>query len=85
MSINIHYPLGRPLEMKPPARGAIIDALKSTVTRKIRRIKGYENYKIWHRNYYEHVIRDEKDFQRILDYIQANPLNWENDSEYPRT
>ena len=54
--------------MKPPALGVITGTLKSTVTRKIRRIKGYENYKIWHRNYYEHVIRDEKDFQRICQH-----------------
>ena len=29
---------------------------------------------IWQRRFYEHTIRDEKDFQNILAYIQNNPL-----------
>ena len=31
---------------------------------------------IWHRNYYEHVIRDEEDYARIVDYIRQNPEKW---------
>jgi len=73
---------GSPLRNDPAALGVIIGAFKSTVTRKIRRIKGYEHYQVWQRNYYEHVIRDEADFQRALDYIEANPQNWENDPQY---
>ncbi|MDY6868113.1 MAG: transposase [Chloroflexota bacterium] len=62
--------------------GVIIGAFKSTVTRKTHQIDVYEHYQIWQRNYYEHVIRDEKDFQRVLDYIETNPQNWKNDLEY---
>jgi REP element-mobilizing transposase RayT len=36
---------------------------------------------IWQRNYYEHVIRDEKDYQAIYDYILNNPQNWDKDEE----
>ncbi len=36
---------------------------------------------LWQRNYYEHVIRDEKDLQAKRDYILGNPLNWDNDDE----
>lgn len=35
--------------------------------------------KIWQRSYHDHIIRNEKDFQIIYDYITNNPLNWEND------
>jgi REP element-mobilizing transposase RayT len=35
--------------------------------------------KLWQRNYYDHIIRDEEDYFRIVDYIQNNPKNWEND------
>ena len=38
--------------------------------------------KLWQRNYYEHVIRDERDYEAIVDYIQTNPDNWERDEEY---
>ena len=29
---------------------------------------------IWQRRYYDHIIRDEKDFNRHLDYIHYNPM-----------
>ncbi len=35
----------------------------------------FEN-RLWQRNYYERIIRDEREHQRIVKYIQANPLNW---------
>ena len=35
--------------------------------------------KLWQRNYYEHIIRNDDDYRRIAEYIQTNPLNWRND------
>ena len=37
--------------------------------------------KIWQRNYYEHIIRNEKELFGIRNYIQFNPLNWEFDED----
>lgn len=37
------------------------------------------NGKIWQRNYWEHIIRTENDYQRIAQYIMNNPQNWNND------
>ena len=34
--------------------------------------------KLWQRNYYEHVIRDENELNRIRQYIIDNPKNWES-------
>jgi REP element-mobilizing transposase RayT len=39
--------------------------------------------KFWQRNYYEHVIRNEKDLQNKMNYIEANPLLWDEDDENP--
>jgi putative transposase len=39
--------------------------------------------KFWQRNYYEHIIRDERDLQNKADYIEANPLLWVEDDENP--
>ncbi|MDH0660562.1 MULTISPECIES: transposase [unclassified Empedobacter] len=36
-------------------------------------------YKIWQRNYYEHIIRDEKAYINIRNYIIENPKRWIND------
>ena len=32
---------------------------------------------IWQRNYYEHIIRNQNDYNEIWQYIDENPLNWE--------
>lgn len=34
---------------------------------------------IWHRNYYENIIRNEKAYRNISNYIINNPINWEKD------
>jgi hypothetical protein len=38
---------------------------------------------IWHENYYEHIIRNEKELNRIREYICTNPLRWSYDVENP--
>jgi len=38
--------------------------------------------KIWQRNYHEHIIRNEKSYQIIAEYITTNPINWESDTLY---
>lgn len=39
---------------------------------------------IWHRNYYEHIIRNESDLNKIRKYIIENPLKWDLDKENPK-
>ena len=55
--------------------GNIIRGIKSAVSRQI-------GYSIWQRNYYEHVIRNENELYKIIEYIENNPYNWENDPNY---
>ena len=38
--------------------------------------------RLWQRNYYEHIIRNYDDYINIADYIQNNPLKWEEDKLY---
>ena len=40
--------------------------------------KEYEK-NIWQRNYYEHIVRNEKEYYEIQEYIELNPLKWEKD------
>jgi len=37
------------------------------------------NKKLWHRNYWEHIIRNDNEHNRIVQYIIKNPLKWDND------
>ena len=41
------------------------------------------NGKLWQRNYYEHIIRNEDELNRIREYIINNPAQWEFDQENP--
>lgn len=36
----------------------------------------------WQRNYYDHIIRDEKSYLNIVEYIKNNPIKWELDKFY---
>lgn len=40
------------------------------------------NKRFWQRNYYDHIIRDENDLNRIREYIVNNPARWEEDDYY---
>ena len=35
--------------------------------------------KLWQRNFYDHIIRNEKSYQTISNYIINNPANWKDD------
>ena len=37
---------------------------------------------IWQRSYYDHIIRNQHDYDNIWEYIDTNPLKWENDCFY---
>lgn len=39
--------------------------------------------KLWQRNYYEHIVRDEESLSRIRQYIIDNPARWAFDRENP--
>jgi putative transposase len=68
--------------IKPNSLGSIIGQFKSVVTKQIRKM-GYHDFK-WQRNYYEHVIRNERNLYNIRRYIRNNPLKWEIDKKNPR-
>jgi putative transposase len=57
----------------------IVGTFKASVTRQIRRLDELADFK-WQRNYYEHIIRDEDDENRIRGYILSNPERWKQDS-----
>ena len=69
-----------------PTVGDIVGAFKSRVTVEyIRGVKtsGWPPFRgrLWQRNYYEHIIRNERALERIRDYILTNPLHWHLDRE----
>lgn len=62
----------------PRSISAIVQNLKANSTRHIHQI-WKNNEPVWQRNFYEHVVRDQSDFDRIYTYIENNPVTWQND------
>jgi REP element-mobilizing transposase RayT len=61
--------------------GKIIRSYKAKITRLVH-AKGFNNF-VWQRNYYEHIIRNEEEFNKIRQYILNNPFKWHLDRENP--
>lgn len=71
---------GRP-KLLPGSLGAIIGSYKSGVTRRINALRRTPGRRVWHRGYYEHIVRDHRELQRIQLYIRENPARWAEDHE----
>ena len=67
---------------QPPSLGEIIAYFKYQSTKRINQLRKTPGIKLWQRNYYEHIIRDEDDLIRIRNYVINNPMNWKDDKYY---
>jgi len=69
-----------------PARRSLASFLagfKSVVTKRINTLREAPGVPVWQRNYYEHIIRDERALGYIREYILNNPARWETDENNP--
>ena len=78
----------RPYGTLPGTVGRVVQAFKSITTHEYARgVKqcGWPRFKrkLWQRNYYEHVIRNDGELNRIRKYIAENPAQWALDRENP--
>jgi len=83
---NTHHPIqgGETPPLRMPTLGQIVAYFKYQSTKEMNLLDNTGTVtKFWQRNYYEHVIRDETDLQNKTDYIEANPLLWDEDDENP--
>jgi REP element-mobilizing transposase RayT len=63
--------------------GAFVAGFKAAVTKRINTAHGTPGGPVWQRNYYERVIRNERELDAIRTYIAANPAQWGQDPEQP--
>ncbi len=70
---------GHPRGPAPGSLGAIIVQFKSIVTKRINALRGTPGVPVWQRNYYEHIIRNERALRAIRRYIIENPRRWHLD------
>ena len=61
----------------------IVRAFKSFSARRINGLRDAIGVGVWQRNYYERIIRNEKELRRVREYIAFNPSKWAFDEENP--
>ena len=85
VTIKWHPPVGAngrsPLQMTPKSISSFMSGFKSSVTKIINEQRNTPALPVWQRSYYEHVIRNEEDLDRIRKYIVENPLKWVDDED----
>jgi REP element-mobilizing transposase RayT len=73
-----HAPVRRPKSL-----ASFVAGFKYGSTMRINGILKSPGNKIWHRNYFERVVRNDDELNAIRTYIKDNPSNWQADSENP--
>jgi len=69
---------GKPVTASIPT---IVRAYKSAVTKRINVLRNTPSSLVWQRNYFEHIITTDREYDSIAEYIFANPQNWGVDRE----
>ena len=70
-----------PLRSPSKTVGSVVRGFKIGVTKWMR--QNTDTFYIWQRNYWEHIIRDDKSHENISQYIINNPTKWNNDKLNP--
>ena len=80
-------PTGGTFNYNKNSISSIIQAFKSKTTNKYIKLvydKKAEpfNKKLWQKDFYEHVIRNDKSYVKITQYINSNAIKWQEDKFY---
>jgi len=62
----------------------MVRGFKSAVTTRINILRGTLGVPVWQRNYYEHIIGTDREYETIAAYIANNPSNLNMDNERER-
>ena len=72
-----------PLRRSARSLGSFVAGYKSSVTKRINQLRASPGQPVWQRNYWERVIRYERELGGLREYIASNPLSWELDRLHP--
>ena len=61
--------------MHAPTISTVIQQMKGYVTKQL-------GHNIWQKLFHDHVVRNEKSYQKIWQYIETNPAKWKEDCFY---
>ncbi|SDX28021.1 transposase [Aequorivita viscosa] len=69
----------KPIKIK--SLSSLVGAFKTTSSKMIHEA-GFSSF-AWHRSFHDHIIRSDKSYQIISDYIDQNPSKWQTDKFFP--
>lgn len=61
---------------QPNSLNAIVQSFKSISARKVNQLSRTPGARLWQRDYYERIVRDERELHNIRRYIEGNPARW---------
>lgn len=61
--------------MRAPTISNVVNQMKGAVTKQI-------GFSLWQKLFHDHIVRDEREYQKIWQYIDTNPINWKQDCFY---
>jgi putative transposase len=77
--------MGQPMPRgpRPGSLGAVVGSFKSSVSREVA-VKNLSLIKpFWQRNYYERIIRNDRELDATRKYIESIPARWADDPDHP--
>ncbi len=63
-----------PTKRKP--LGGLVGAFKTVSTDQFNQMRGTPGAQLWQRDFYDHIVRNEDELNKIREYIRTNPLRW---------
>jgi REP element-mobilizing transposase RayT len=82
---NTRLIVGRGASRSAPTKrkplGRLVGAFKTVSTDDINQLRGTPARPLWQRDFYDHIIRNEDELNKIREYIRTNPLRWASDPD----
>ncbi|MBM3130898.1 MAG: hypothetical protein FJ009_20005 [Chloroflexi bacterium] len=76
----------QPQQPRGPSKrslGSFVAGFKSAATARINALRDTPGADPWQRNYHDHIIRNEREWNAVAKYIAENPANWSTDLDNP--
>ena len=70
-------------ECKIKPLGQLVGAFKTVSAKHINQKRHTPGVPVWQRDFYEHIIRNADEWERIRSYIETNPMRWSEDQYHP--
>jgi putative transposase len=62
--------------------GRLVGAFKTVSTADSNELRGAPTHPLWQRDFYDHIIRNDDELNKIREYIRTNPLQWASDPDF---